>query len=78
MTGTHGAVFDTQASAEAFLHFQSGGALPPLGPQTVKGEPVWGTAPQAGGHAPSPRPPSRRASRPAPPSASSAASTAAP
>ncbi len=46
VSGSHGVVFDTQAAAEAVLQFQAGGTLPPLGPQTVKGESVWGTAPQ--------------------------------
>ena len=46
VSGTHGVVFDTESAAEAVLQFQAGGGLPPLGPQTVKGELVWGTAPQ--------------------------------
>jgi plastocyanin len=49
VTGTHGPVFDTQAMAEAFLQFSTGGTFPPLGPQTVKGEVVWGVAPQPAG-----------------------------
>ena len=47
VSGKHGVVFNTQALAEAFLTFQTGGTLPALGPQTVQGELVWGTAPQA-------------------------------
>ena len=47
VSGTHGVVFDTQALAEGFFNFQAGGSLPALGPQTVQGEAVWGTAPQA-------------------------------
>ena len=49
VSGTHGVVFNTQALAEAFLTFQTGGSLPALGPQTVQGMSVWGTAPGAGG-----------------------------
>ncbi len=80
LTGTHGVVFDTQAAAEAVLQFQTGGTLPPLGPQTVQGELVWGTAPQAaapGGTVLRGRR-SRRAWRRGRSSASSAASTAGP
>src|SRR5206468_1935188 len=47
ISATHGVVFDTQAAARAFLDFQSGSGLPPLGPQVVRGETVWGTAPLA-------------------------------
>ena len=47
ISATHGVVFDTEAVAQAFLDFQSGGGLPPLGPQVVKGQPAWGTAPLA-------------------------------
>ncbi len=50
--GRHGIVFDTQALAEAFLTFQTGGTLPKLEPQTVMGESVWGTAPQTPAGAP--------------------------
>src|SRR5262249_44407316 len=47
VSGTHGVVFDTEAVAKAFLTFETGGGLPTPGPQTVQGEMVWGTAPQA-------------------------------
>jgi plastocyanin len=46
VSGRHGIVFDTQAAAEGVLQFDTGGGLPPLGPQNVDGETVWGTAPQ--------------------------------
>lgn len=46
VSGRHGIVFDTQAAAQGVLQFQTGGGLPPLGPQDVDGETVWGTAPQ--------------------------------
>jgi plastocyanin len=46
VSGKHGVVFDTQAAAEAVLQFDTGGGLPALGPQTVQGDKVWGTAPQ--------------------------------
>ncbi len=75
----HGVVFDTQALAEAFLSFQTGGGLPPLGPQTVLGEVVWGTAPQLGAARVRSwrRRPSRRGRHPARRSDSFAASMAA-
>jgi len=47
LSGKHGVVFNTQGVAEAFLSFQTGSSLPALGTQTVMGEVVWGTAPQA-------------------------------
>jgi len=46
VSGRHGVVFNTQAEAEGVLQFETGGGLPPLGPQDVEGESVWGTAPQ--------------------------------
>ena len=46
MSGKHGVVFTTQALAEGVLQFETVGGLPALGPQTVQGEMVWGTAPQ--------------------------------
>jgi plastocyanin len=46
VSARHGVVFDTQAAAEGVLQFQTDGGLPPLGPQNVRGETVWGTAPQ--------------------------------
>jgi plastocyanin len=48
-SGTHGVVFNTEAAAKAVLDFETGGGLPPLGPQTVRGEAVWGTAPHPAG-----------------------------
>src|SRR5207248_960267 len=48
-SGTHGVVFNTEAEAKAVLDFETGGSLPPLGPQNVRGEMVWGTAPQPAG-----------------------------
>jgi hypothetical protein len=46
VSGRHGVVFDTEAAAEGVLQFETAGGLPPLGPQVVGGEAVWGTAPQ--------------------------------
>jgi plastocyanin len=46
VSGKHGVVFTTQALAEGVLQFETVGGLPALGPQTVQGEMVWGTAPQ--------------------------------
>ncbi len=48
-TGTHGVVFPTQAEAEAFLTFQTGGGLPALAPIVVQGQSVWGNSPQPQG-----------------------------
>ena len=45
----HGVVFPTQAEAEAFLTFQTGGALPALGLVPAQGPNIWGTQPQPEG-----------------------------
>ncbi|QEH38563.1 hypothetical protein OJF2_71660 [Aquisphaera giovannonii] len=51
VSGTHGALFDAQATAESLLAFQSGGGLPALGPQTAvaDGAMGWGTPPLPAG-----------------------------
>jgi len=46
VSGRHGVVFDTQAAAEGVLQFETGGGLTPPGAQNVRGEMVWGVAPQ--------------------------------
>lgn len=46
VSGKHGVVFDKEEVAKAFLTFDTDSKLPALGPQTVKTEMVWGTAPQ--------------------------------